>query len=109
MSQIATTIEQSKRLLSAGLCPNSADMSWHKYRTSKWDLWVGYYNRHIPDLQTIPAWSLAGLCELAKDKKTTALMPSLNPQFDSVNEYIEGLVELLELPDCEILPYLHER
>lgn len=61
MSQIATTIEQSKRLLSAGLCPNSADMSWHKYGTSKWDLWVGYYDRHISGLQTIPAWSLAGL------------------------------------------------
>lgn len=28
MSQIATTIEQSKRLLDAGLDPGSADMMW---------------------------------------------------------------------------------
>lgn len=61
MSQIATTIEQSKRLLEAGIDPGSADMSWHKYKTSKWDLWVGWSDRELQDLQVVPAWSLASL------------------------------------------------
>lgn len=60
-SQIATSISQSKRLLAAGLDPGSADMSWHKYKTSKWDLWVGWSDRELPDLQVVPAWSLSRL------------------------------------------------
>lgn len=63
-SQIATTIEQSKRLLAAGIDQKSADMSWHKYKTSKWDLWVGWSDRELPDFQIVPAWSLSRLIDL---------------------------------------------
>lgn len=64
MSQIATTIEQSKRLLDAGLDPESADMSWVEVDTP-WrkdtktidELCVG---NPIPHRST-PAWSLSRL------------------------------------------------
>ena len=115
MSQIATTIEQSKRLLAAGIDPASADMMWviPESFDSDWDdketqepsLKLQRYGRYCDT----PAWSLSRLCDLAKDKKTIVLMCSLNPQFDSVDDYIEDLVRLLELPDCEITPGLHER
>ena len=69
MSQIATTIEQSKRLLDAGLDPGSADMSWVTIDTpwrkeSKTEnvLTVGNL-RH----RSIPAWSLSRLWDICND------------------------------------------
>lgn len=64
MSQIATTIEQSKRLLGAGLDPESADMSWVTIDTpwrkeSKTDDVLTFGNS-VPH-RSIPAWSLSRL------------------------------------------------
>lgn len=64
MSQIATTIEQSKRLLEVGIDPESADMSWVTIDTpwreeSKTEnvLTIGNPVPH----RSIPAWSLSRL------------------------------------------------
>lgn len=93
MSQIATTIEQSKRLLAAGLDPESADMSWHKYRTSKWDLWVGWSDRELPDFQFVPAWSLSRLWDLLSG---TVLGGWFSIGSDKSEEIIERLVQIIE-------------
>lgn len=64
-SQIATTVEQSKRLLAAGLAPESADMSWSKWHNSKWELWAhGPSVGEFEELQVIPAWSLSKLWDI---------------------------------------------
>lgn len=94
MSQIATTIEQSKRLLDAGLDPGSADMSWHKYKTSKWDLWVGWSDRELQDLQVVPAWSLSRLWELNSKSYYKLSCPSIK----SPEEIIEALVSFICSP-----------
>lgn len=91
-SQIATTIEQSKRLLAAGLDPESADMSWHKYKTSKWDLWVGWSDRELPDLQVFPAWSLSRLIDLIVE---TGIPMNYGPMKDSA-DVLECAVRLIE-------------
>lgn len=92
MSQISTTIEQSKRLLAAGIDPNSADMSWHKYKTSKWDLWVGWSDRELPDLQVVPSWSLSRLIDLIAE---TRIPMNYGPMKDSA-DVLECAVRLLE-------------
>lgn len=64
MSQIATTIEQSKRLLEAGLDPKSADM--------RWETFPGCVPRlcYQPDVMPLiapkvtPAWSLSKLWDI---------------------------------------------
>lgn len=69
-SQIATSIPQSKRLLAAGIDPESADMSWVKVDTP-WrkdtktidELCVG---NPIPHRST-PAWSLSRLIDIRGD------------------------------------------
>lgn len=75
MSQIATTIEQSKRLLEAGLDPGSADMWWTIIQPLKQDGWKLvpdgqpysmlslYKGEHIAlaSFEDIPAWSLSRL------------------------------------------------
>jgi len=92
MSQLATTIDQSKRLLDAGLDPRGADMSWHKYRTSKWDLWVGWSDRELPDFQFVPAWSLSRLIDLIAD---TGIPMNYGPMTDSA-AVLEHAVNALE-------------
>lgn len=70
VSQIATSISQSKRLLAAGLDPESADMSWVEVDTP-WrkdtktidELCPG---NPIPHRST-PAWSLSRLIDILGD------------------------------------------
>lgn len=69
MSQIATTIEQSKRLLDAGLDPGSADMMWrnvaltydfgHAMEVATAEPILYAFNAKSED--SIPAWSLSRL------------------------------------------------
>ena len=94
MRQVATTIEQSKRLLVAGLDPRSADMSWHKYKTSKWDLWVGWSDRELPDFQIVPAWSLSALWQMVYELDNTTYE---FPTELSADELIETLVRTIIL------------
>lgn len=57
MSQIATTIEQSKRLIEAGLDPKSADMSYFGHGSTvsrdedEYDLGLIPYGPHVDKLQ----------------------------------------------------------
>lgn len=62
MSNIATTIEQSKHLLEFGLDIKSADMCLCKSAQDTWFLCAytpGEYDSH-----TVPAWSLSALLEV---------------------------------------------
>lgn len=75
MSQIATTIEQSKRLLDAGLDPESCDMWWIIRQPLKYDDWklvdngepyvyLSTYKEEpvaLAEFEIVPAWSLSRL------------------------------------------------
>ena len=95
MSQIATTIEQSKRLLNAGLDPGSADMSWVTIDTpwreeSKTEN-VLTVDNPIPHRST-PAWSLSRLIDLIAE---TGLPMNYGPMKDS-SAVLEHAVNALE-------------
>lgn len=76
MIQIATSIEQSKRLLDAGVPIESADMYWHngfdypisKKRTSL------TLNQLLPDFP--PAWSLSALWQMVYNLDKTYEFPT---------------------------------
>lgn len=58
---VATTLEQSKKLVELGIDPNTADMYyWCK---DEYDLRIGSYKARDEDLD-IPAWSVSALLEL---------------------------------------------
>ena len=70
MNYIATTIEQSRRLLMAGIPAKTADMHYHiwnsdfvdgKYIPKKYDLEVG----NEQGFNIVPAWSIGKLCTVA--------------------------------------------
>ena len=74
MSQIATTLEQSKRLLAAGLDPKSCDMRWTNEvekdegwgfmiieEKEEYHLELGQPFSDFPSDPSIPAWSLSRL------------------------------------------------
>lgn len=66
---IATTKEQSARLLQCGVDPKTADMCWYKAKAANKEgyTWVliseNYQKRHDSD-EFIPAWSLSALLSL---------------------------------------------
>ena len=62
MSNIATTIEQSKRLLVLGLDIKSADMCLCKTAQDTWFLCAGTPGEY--DAHTVPAWSLSALLDV---------------------------------------------
>lgn len=85
--QIATTSEQSSRLLRCGVSADTADMCWHgaivprggsltsmPEPSEEWDLWAGPYSSMPEEMQAAklmedyneiqPAWSLSTLLEL---------------------------------------------
>lgn len=108
-SQIATTIEQSKRLLAAGIDPESADMRWEQF--------PGLVPRlcYQPDVMPLivpkvtPAWSLSRLWDICDD---SGIGP-FNFGGDSIesSEIVAKLVEwiILGVHDYEVLDeYLNE-
>lgn len=76
MARIATSIEESKRLLELGIDPKSADMFWELNCLHEPELIVGDYSLRIQGRATdkdyrkvtnpvlSPAWSLGALMEL---------------------------------------------
>ena len=62
MSNIATTIEQSKHLLELGLGIKSADMCLCKTAQDTWFLCAGTPGEY--DAHTVPAWSLSALLDV---------------------------------------------
>ena len=64
MSQIATTIEQSKRLLDAGLDPESADMRWETFPGCVPHLCYQPSAMPLIAPKVTPAWSLSKLWDM---------------------------------------------
>lgn len=92
MSQIATTIEQSKRLLDAGLDPESADMRWETFPG------LVPHLCYQPDVMPLiapkvtPAWSLSRLIDLIAE---TGVPINYGPMKDSVS-VLDHAVNALE-------------
>lgn len=68
MIPIATTIEQSERLLKCGIDPKTADMVWTRWdndgeRTDKLDV-MDIHAFEMRCLRPIPAWSLSTLLDM---------------------------------------------
>lgn len=64
-TQISTSIEQSRRLLSCGVDPKTADMVW--LNRGQYPAFLSFNegcNRAIPEVGDVPAWSLSALLEL---------------------------------------------
>jgi len=79
MSNIATTIEQSKHLLELGLDPKTADCNWN---TTFGDLSLCIGKNKLP--HAVPAWSLSALHEV---------MPSNIGDYDlyiTKHKYVDG-------------------
>ena len=66
MSNITTTIEQSKHLLELGLDPNTADMNWfgNEKIGVPYDLELLSYKKRSMYHHCLPAWSLTALLEV---------------------------------------------
>jgi hypothetical protein len=85
MSNIATTIEQSKRFLELWLDPKTADMVWVRYAAGGYRLEVLHRELFERIMETdIPAWSLSALLEV---------MPSNIDDYDlyiTKHKYVDG-------------------
>ena len=66
MSNITTTIEQSKHLLELGLDPNTADMNWfgNEKIGVPYELDLLPYKKRSLHHHCLPAWSLTALLEV---------------------------------------------
>jgi hypothetical protein len=86
MTQIATTIEQSKHLLELGLDSKSADMCLCKSTQDTWFLCA--YTPGSYDAHTVPAWSLSALLEV---------MPKelVNDGYNKKGEQVVALTKLV--------------
>ncbi len=62
-NKIATTIEQSNKLLELGIDEGTADMYWWHYEEKTYlsGMYDGEFNKHEED---VPAWSLSALMNL---------------------------------------------
>ena len=102
-SQIATTVEQSKRLLELGLKKETADMVWIKELA--WDEVAHctydaetYMLRPIDYLEGeshrghIPAWSLHRLIELATTKRKVMLIRVSDDLYDTLIDKIDRMI-----------------
>lgn len=107
MSQIATTIEQSKRLLAAGIDPESADMCYKTldvedsesddelvfdFITRPYSEYLKYAGPLCLSYRAIPAWSLSRLIDLNAE---TGIPINYGPMKDSA-DVIECAVRVLE-------------
>lgn len=101
MSQIATNIDQSKRLLAAGIDPRSCDMRWTKeveedkgwgfiltYQEEEYHLELGQPFFDSPSNLSGPAWSLSALWKMVYELDKTYEFPTEL----SADELIETLV-----------------
>ena len=97
-SQICTSVEQSKRLLAAGLKPETADMSYYilddepvltigmakAYR----EIFKGGKIVKKQNADIIPAWSLHRLIELYKDVEDTSMWSLENVNYNRLIQCI---------------------
>lgn len=80
MTQIATTIEQSKRLIDAGIDPKSADMRWETFPGCVPHLCYQPDAMPLIAPKVTPAWSLSRLIDLIAE---TGLPMNYGPMKDS--------------------------
>lgn len=106
MSQIATTIEQSKRLISAGLDPESADMMWEQhydheepYLTVKPHTTLG----RTLTCHAIPAWSLSKLIDIRGDFNYGPMTKGSEAVIDCI---VESMIYLANNSPHRIREYL---
>lgn len=88
MIQIATTIEQSKRLLEAGVPKESADMRWEQFPGLVPHLCYQPGVMPLIPPKVTPAWSLSALWSIIYDFDKTYEFPTQL----SAEELIETLV-----------------
>ena len=112
-SQICTTREQSERLLSMGLKPETADMMWDAITIIKgnpvqdvhWSLRPYYYPKKSSILYDneeqvfIPAWSMSRLMEMAEsdiqtDGSTYVSIPVID--FSSGENIYDNLIDCIK-------------
>lgn len=122
MSQIATTIEQSKRLLAAGIDPKSADMCYieeiitngigcipYKRTWSEYPCVDTHEESEGPEMVSLPAWSLSRLWDICNDSGIGPFNFGGNSIESS--EIVEKLVKwiILGVHDYEVIDeYLNE-
>ena len=64
-TKICTSIEQSKKLLELGLNADTADMGYNGVENRDTGrIWYDKYPTTMPNVDSIPAWSLSALLEL---------------------------------------------
>ena len=91
-SQIATSIEQSERLLALGLKKETADMKHIPYSSDvvpkRYDDGFGFN-----DSEYVPAWSLGRLIEIKVMKTSSQILLPLDNTFDGLIEDIETRIK----------------
>lgn len=91
-SQIATTIEQSERLIALGLRKETADMVWLNHAmTEEYDDWKATPVEEWDDWykNDIPAWSLHRLIEILD---TNPYVFYTNCGYDTVIDHVEEYI-----------------
>lgn len=91
MSQIATTVEQSRRLLEAGVPKESADMRWEAFPGCVPHLCYQLDSMPFIAPKVTPAWSLSALWQMVHELDKTYEFPSRL----SADELIENLVKTI--------------
>lgn len=80
MSRIATTVEQSEKLHSAGLLIETADMYYYCQAVSNFQLLCVYDGENISRIRGYhPAWSLSKLIDIAGMTATVRAISGLPP------------------------------
>ena len=91
-SQVATTREQSERLLALSLKKETADMAIEQDTESTYEAY--YYSAYPPSRRGIPAWSLHRLLELALVSKIQfAEEGDISKVYDFVIDNIEWQIK----------------
>ena len=112
--QIATTIEQSQRLITCGVNPDSADMFYTNYRTKP--------NDKMPCAKTaplgirkdlIPAWSLSALLALlpTEIKEEISRFDEIQTYGLLIYPYMQGWqidYQYCEDDECHCLKCIHD-
>lgn len=108
-SQVATSIERSKRLLELELKKETADCHWF-YHDEHWELKIGFDLISCENLYPkyyIPAWSLARLFEISNSAIHIGLPAMIDRQ--QPYDYLITTIEDYIKRDCFNQDYLEEK
>lgn len=87
--QIATTPEQSRRVIACGVDPKSADMVWTDARAGR-RLMICQWDPELANVDYLPAWSLGALLESMPDGEGQEMRYGYDP-FSDDRERLEML------------------